>query len=53
VDSEEIKIDTTIYSESNEPHDILEETTAIRENVDEQFIDKVVRITIKGQLDGN
>ncbi|MBI9055963.1 MAG: hypothetical protein JEY96_19230 [Bacteroidales bacterium] len=53
MDNEIINIEDNLYSDKNESECILETTKIILKKVDEEFVDKVVRIKIKGQIDGN
>ena len=51
-----IKIDDNLYQENNEkeqPEIIIKETDTISEELNNEFVEKVKRITIKGQVDGN
>lgn len=54
MDNNEIyKIDDNLYSDKNCSEELIEKTKAILSEIDEEFVDKVVRIKIKGQIDGN
>jgi len=55
MDNEIINIEDNLYSDKKETESecILETTEKILKKVDKEFVDKVVRITIKGQIDGN
>ena len=50
---ENFEIEDNLYNDKNESECILEQTKTILKNIDEELVDKVVRITIKGQIDGN
>jgi len=51
-----IKIDDNLYQDNKEkeqPEIIIRETDTISEELNNEFVEKVRRITIKGQVDGN
>jgi len=53
MENEEIIIDDAMYMEPCEPEDVIAESKNLLEGIDEQYTDKVIRIILKGQLDGN
>lgn len=53
MDNDIFKIDDNLYSDKNESEDLVEGTKTILREVDEELVDKVMRIKIKGQIDGN
>jgi len=51
-----IEIEDNLYSDnenSNSTSELIKESKNIWDEINSQFVDKVVRLTIKVQLDGN
>lgn len=51
-----IEIDDNLYSEnedSNSTSELISESKNIWDEINSQFVDKVIRLTIKVQLDGD
>lgn len=53
MDNDFFKIEDNLYSEKNESEDLVRETKTILKEINRELVDKVVRIKIKGQIDGN
>jgi len=51
--NEDITIEDNLYSDKSEETDVLQETKSQLDEIDNQFTEKVIKITIKGQIDGN
>ena len=54
--NDDIKIEDELYKvegSEKEPDKLINETKKISKELDNEFVDKVRRIIIKGQLDGN
>ncbi len=50
----DVNIDDSLYQESNEPVDkTIVDTDNISSTIDDEFVEKVRRRVIKGQIDGN
>jgi hypothetical protein len=53
MDNDIFKIEDDLYSDKSGSEAIVTETKTILKEIDEELVDKVVRIKIKGQIDGN